>query len=207
MQPVTEDWDLLARAPGDDAALGQLFQRHRDYVFRIAWGLLNERALADDVVQEVFLKMRSGRLRAKPRARFTTWLYKVAINTAREQARSRRKMWGDPAAIKALEAVADPATDPTRQDTLNDLGQSLAVLPIRQREVVVMRLLEGFDTAETAEILGCRQGTVKAHLHRATATLKSHLDNRQPKEKTDEKADDRGADDRNSKLRSTSLCR
>lgn len=170
-----EDWDLFALAPGDPAALGELFQRHRHYVFRTAWGLLAENALADDVVQDVFLKMQSGRLKAKPKARFTTWLYKVAINTAREHARKQRKTWGDPNALAELEATADPKADPTRIDTLEDLGQALAVLPLRQREVVILRLFEGFDTSETAEILGCRQGTVKAQLHRATAKLKDLL--------------------------------
>ena len=67
--------------------------------------------------------------------------------------------------------------DTERLDRLKDLGRVLATLPIRQREVVVLRFLEGFDTAETAEILGCREGTVKAHLHRATLKLKEDLGN------------------------------
>ena len=171
------DWGLLARAQEDEAALAQLFATHRRYVFRIAWGLLNEDAAAEDVVQEVFLKMRTGRLKAKPKARFTTWLYQVAINTAREQARKRRRVWGDADAQAVLASVPDSMADPARLDRLRDLGRSLARLPLRQREVVVLRVLEGFDTAETAEILGCRAGTVKAHLHRATLKLKHDLDN------------------------------
>ncbi len=177
MHGVGDDWDLLERAPNDESALGQLFGRHRHYIYRVAWGVLNEHHGADDVVQEVFLKMRSGQLKAKPRARFTTWLYRVALNTAREQARVRRKMWGDQAAAEALEERTDRDTDPARLDTLKDLGLALAALQGRQREVVVLRLLEGFDTSETAEILGCREGTVKAHLHRATVKLRNLLGN------------------------------
>ncbi|MEO1493434.1 MAG: RNA polymerase sigma factor [Pseudomonadota bacterium] len=175
MEVNPNDWDLLACAPRDDGALGALFQRHRHYVFRIAWGLLGEDAAADDVVQEVFLRMRAGRLKAKPRARFTTWLYSVAINTAREQARKRRRMWGDTSASETLAARADDSADPARLETLRDLGHALSALPLRQREVVVLRHLEGFDTAETAEILGCRAGTVKAHLNRATLKLRDIL--------------------------------
>ena len=179
MEAHATDWDLLAASPRDEAALGQLFQRHRHYVYRLAWGLLTEDQAADDVVQDVFLKMRAGRLRAKPRARFTTWLYQVALNTAREHARGRRRMWGDAAAIETLTARADHSTGPARFETINALGQALAALPARQREVVVLRFLEGFVTPETAQILGCRQGTVKAHLHRATATLREILDHPQ----------------------------
>ena len=169
------DWELLALATSDETSLRQLFDRHRHYVFRVAWGILNEDAAAEDVVQEVFLKMRAGRLKAKPRAKFTTWLFQVAINTAREQARKRRRVWGEADAHDVLAATEDSCADPARLDRLRDLGRSLAKLPLRQREVVVLRFLEGFDTAETAEILGCREGTVKAHLHRATLKLRGEL--------------------------------
>ncbi|MDJ0628545.1 MAG: RNA polymerase sigma factor [Rhodobacter sp.] len=171
------DWDLFACAATDEASLAQLFDRHRHYVFRVAWGILNENAAAEDVVQEVFLRMRAGRLKAKPKAKFTTWLFKVAINTAREQARKRRRVWGDAAALDVLSTTEDGRADPARFDRLSDLGRSLAKLPLRQREVVVLRFLEGFGTAETAEILGCRAGTVKAHLHRATLKLRGELGN------------------------------
>ena len=175
MHAAPEDWELFGRAPSDAWALRQLFERHRHYVYRLAWGVLNEDHAADDVVQEIFLKMRAGRLKAKPKAKFTTWLYRVALNTAREQARGRRKMWGEEDALCLLESIADGGADPTRLETLRDLGRALAALKGRQREVVVLRLLEGFDTAETAEILGCREGTVKAHLHRATKNLRGLL--------------------------------
>lgn len=175
MRAMDDDWQLMARAEGDADALAQLFERHRHFVYRLAWGLLNENQAADDVVQEVFARIAAGRLRAKPRARFTTWLYGVAINTAREQARARRRMWGDADAAATLSKSADPAADPDRRETLKDLQRALVTLPLRQREVVVLRLLEGFDTAETAAIIGCREGTVKAHLHRATQTLRELL--------------------------------
>lgn len=175
MNRAQDDWDLLAMAPQDRAALEQLFQRHRHYVFRVAWSLLGEDAAAEDVVQEVFLRLQSGRLRASRRARFTTWFYQVTLNTAREQARKRRRLWGAAPAEEALRDTPDAAADPGRLDRLRDLSRALATLPIRQREVVVLRFLEGFDTAETAEILGCRQGTVKAHLHRATLSLRDRL--------------------------------
>lgn len=177
MHTVIDDWELFARAPKESWALEELFNRHRHYVFRLAWGLLNEDHAADDVVQDVFLKIRCGRLKARPKARFTTWLYRVAVNTAREHARSRRKMWGDQAALRELETMAHDGADPARLDNLDDLARALGALQGRQREVVVLRLLEGFDTGETAEILGCREGTVKAHLHRATAKLRDLLGN------------------------------
>ncbi len=169
------DWDLLQVASRDDCALSQLFERHRHFVYRLAWGLLQEDHAADDVVQDVFVKIRAGKLRAKPRAKFTTWLYQVAINTAREQSRKRRRFWGAAQAEDVLAETADGRTGPSELELRDDLRRSLAALPIRQREVVLLRFYEGFDTAETAEILGCRKGTVKAHLHRATLKLRETL--------------------------------
>lgn len=175
MDASNTDWELLALAASDRASLSRLFAKHRHYVFRIAWGILNEESAADDVVQDVFLKLQSGRLKAKPGAKFTTWLFSVAVNTAREQARKRRWSWGHAEAAEVLALTEDSLVDPARFDRLRDLGRSLAKLPLRQREVVVLRFFEGFDTAETAEILGCREGTVKAHLHRATLKLREEL--------------------------------
>ncbi|MEX3015302.1 RNA polymerase sigma factor [Gymnodinialimonas hymeniacidonis] len=178
--PSDADWGLMARASQDQLALSQLYDRHRHYVFRLAWGILGEDAAADDVVQEVFLRLHDGRLKAQPRAKFTTWLYGVVLNIAREQARRRRRFWGAAQADEVLSTHADDQADPARLDRLRDLGRALATLPIRQREVVLLRFLEGFDTAETAEILGCRQGTVKAHLHRATRKLQTEFQSPPP---------------------------
>lgn len=175
MDCAVHDWTLPARASSDRTALAMLFERHRHFVYRAAWGILSEDQAADDVVQEVFLRMQAGRLKATPQAKFTTWLYKVVVNTAREAARGRRRMWGDAQATLALEHTADQSADPGRVETREDLALVLAALPIRQREVVILRFLEGFDTQETAEILGCRAGTVKAHLHRATLKLRDIL--------------------------------
>ncbi|MEO0543725.1 MAG: RNA polymerase sigma factor [Pseudomonadota bacterium] len=172
---MDKDWQLFARASDDSRALAQLFERHRNFIYRLAWGVLQSGEAADDVVQDVFLKIGSGRLKAAPNARFTTWLYGLAINTAREQLRKRRRFWGVADASEVLDEKFDETADPERADAMRDLARALALLPVRQREVVLLRFYEGFDTRETAEILGCREGTVKAHLHRATQTLRAGL--------------------------------
>lgn len=182
MHAADDDWDLLASAAKDESALATLFERHRHYVYRLAWGVLNDDHGADDVVQEVFLKMRRGKLKAARKAKFTTWLYAVALNTAREQSRVKQRGWRDRTVVSPFGSNTDIRTSLTRVDDLRDLGAALSQLPPRQREVVVLRFLEGFDTRETAEIIGSREGTVKAHLHRATENLRKFLSN--PEEKS-----------------------
>jgi RNA polymerase sigma-70 factor (ECF subfamily) len=163
------DWALLtARDALPFAGFETLYRRHRDYVFRLAVALLGSRALAEDATQEVFLRMARGRRRWRPRARFRTWLYKVTLNTCRELSRrSRREAPPSPA--------VEPTVDPASCWLGTDLRRAWGRLPARQREVLVLRYFEELSTAETAAVMGCRQGTVKAHLHRALTALRGEL--------------------------------
>ena len=161
-----DDWRLLSCVRDNPAALGTLFERHKDYVFRLAWGVLGNRVDAEDTVQQVFSKLAEPRLRWAPRAKFRTWLYRVAINTAREIGRQHMRSERLAGALRAqTQTVVEDAAIAVRMEEL----------PERQREVVVLRFLEGFSTTETAKILGTREGTVKTHLHRATRRLQSLL--------------------------------
>ena len=166
-----DDWQQLQRA--DDAGLKILFQRHKDYVFRLAYGVIGNHHLAEDVTQDVFLRIAKGYKRKlwQPKAKFRTWLYKLTLNTAREFKRKYLKQ-GDESVAAALEQQVAAS----QQFALaNDLNRVLAALSDRQREVVILRYYEGLSTPETARVLNCRQGTVKSHLARATKILQQLL--------------------------------
>lgn len=168
-----DDWVLLRAARHQPQALDALYRRHRDYVHRLAWGFLGNRDLAGDVVQEVFLRLVAPRLRWRPRAAFHSWLYRVVLNVSREQRRiGARELTGSEA---CLDGRADGRTAEDDQ-RLTELATLLETLPQRQREVVVLRILEGLSTRETATVMRCREGTVKAHLHRATVSLRQRLE-------------------------------
>ncbi|MEM7050443.1 MAG: RNA polymerase sigma factor [Acidobacteriota bacterium] len=162
-----DDWDLLVSGGEPFAGLEVLFERHKDFVFRLACGVLGDRDLADDATQEVFLRMARGRRRWRPRAQFRTWLYKLTVNTCRELERRRRRQRRE-TPVAAIAAVPSPLTDLV-------LDQAFRELPLRQREAVILRFLEGLSTRETARVMGCREGTVKSHLHRALETLRRGL--------------------------------
>ncbi|MEM9557726.1 MAG: RNA polymerase sigma factor [Acidobacteriota bacterium] len=162
-----DDWQLLLDRRNHDG-VGRLFDRHKDYVFRLACGIVGDRSLAEDVTQEVFLRLARRRRHWTPRARFTTWLYRITVNVARELGRRARKE-------RPLDAVAAEPSSTGRDPALRDLQRALARLSQRQREVVVLRHLEGLSTRETARVLGCREGSVKTHLHRALHRLRDLL--------------------------------
>lgn len=167
-----DDWALLREAPRNAEALDALYRRHRDYVFRLAWGFTASRDLAGDVVQEVFMRLMSRRLRWRRRAAFRTWLYGLVRNVSREQ-RRRQGRESDGAESRLATAVAADSAE--TEQRLAELAGLLGTLPEKQREAVVLRLLEGLSTAETAALMGCREGTVKAHLHKATVALRARL--------------------------------
>lgn len=162
-----EDWGLLREAhPADGLAV--LFARHKDFVYRVARGVIGRGPLAEDVVQEVFLRLFEGRRRWRPRARLRTLLYRITLNTTRElRRRSAREL---PEPDPGEERRVTPPSP-----ALADLERLLDTLPERQREAVVLRYLEGMSTAEAARAMGCSTGTVKAHLHRALGRLHRSL--------------------------------
>ncbi len=167
----SDDWRLLSQEDRAFAGLDTLFERHKDYVFRLAWGFLGDQEQAEDVTQEVFLRLAKGRRRFRRQAKLRTLLYQIALNTSRE-VRRRQSRAGRLA--HDLGRVAQ-TTAPPLDARLADLPRALGVLSERQREAVVLRFCEGLDTRETARIMGCREGSVKSHLHRAIGALRRAL--------------------------------
>lgn len=166
------DWKLLELAKSDVRCFGRLFERHRDYVFRLAWGFAGA-SCAEDITQEVFMRVLMQRKRWVRRAKFTTLLYQITLNTAREFRRQgRREVAVDLAAPGEAESVGAELGVEPRNPELHDLARALRTLSGRQREVVVLRHLEGLSTKETARILGCGEGSIKVHLHRGMAKLR-----------------------------------
>ena len=171
-----DDWTLLQQA--NDAGLKILFQRHKDYVFRLAYGFIGNHHLAEDVTQDVFLRIAKGYKRKlwQPKAKFRTWLYTLTLNTAREFKRKYLKQ-----NVELESSLLEQQTAQSSNVALtSDLDRVLGLLTDRQREVVVLRYYEGLSTQETAKILNCRQGTVKSHLSRATQILQQLLADSSP---------------------------
>jgi len=169
------DWQLLERQHRDVHSFRTLFDRHRDYVYRLATGFLGDSHAAEDVTQEVFLRIHRMRRRWVPRAQFRTWLYRTALNISREFMR-RRKRYEVSAELARVGEAGCKATVPrTIERDRFDLHGMVDRLPDRQREAVVLRFLERLSTRETAQIMRCREGTVKSHLHKAMIGLRRDL--------------------------------
>ena len=167
---VTDD-DLVRRFQrGDEVAFSTFVGRHQDRLFRLARLWLADSQDAPDVVQEVLMRSYTGLMRFAFRAQPTTWLVRTTRNVCREFNRRRPLMTVSMAAEPV--AKGTPEQDHSRRQETDEVHRLVARLPDRQRDVVVLRLFEELSVADTARIMGCRPGTVKALLHKAVQRLK-----------------------------------
>ena len=175
----TTDGELIRRAQaGDRLAFGELVQLHQGRVCSFVRRLCGNPDNALDLTQETFVKAWQALPGWRPDARFTTWLLRIARNTAIDALRRARH---EPDPLPEDYLLTDPGPSPLRQlQNSRDIAQLealLARLPLAQREVLLLRELEGFSYQEMASALDISEGTVKSRLGRArTAVLKARRD-------------------------------
>ena len=163
---------LQRACAGDSTAFAELVREHQSMVFSIAYHYLQDRSLAEDLAQEVFLELYQNLDRMQSAAHLAFWLRRVTANRCIDQGRRklrRREM--------ALEDTPEPTAAAQPADPLlsERLRQSLATLPERQRMVVILRFQEGLGPAEIAEALDMPVNTVKSTLHRSLEELRKGL--------------------------------
>lgn len=142
---------------GDAAAFEQLALRHADRVFRMAWKWCGNRQDAEDVTQEVFMKLARKIHYFKPESRFTTWLYQVTLNEARDffrREKRRLKHESDYAADQPRHANTDGAQEERK------LADMLHRLPDGEKEAVLLVVCDGMSHRDAALVLGCAEKTV-----------------------------------------------
>jgi len=168
----TTDAELVTRLnAGDASAFAALYERHKDWTFRIALRFCENSTDAAEIVQEVFLRWLRQFPGFQPRARLTTYLYAAARNIALDRRRRDKRLrfkadWSEPdqPTVRVPEAVGDSDTQ--------SLRAALAKLPDGHREVLLMRIVDDMSVDEVAQSLGVAQGTVKSRLARALEQLR-----------------------------------
>ena len=152
--------------------LAELYARHAAEAIRLAYFLTGDRQLAEDLVQDAFVKLAGRLVHLRDPGAFDAYLRRTVVNLANSSFRRKRvereylrRSAAEPA------AVADgPDTD--RRD---ELWTDLQRLPARQRTAIVLRIYEDLPEARVAEILGCRPGTVRSLVSRGLAQLRIHV--------------------------------
>jgi RNA polymerase sigma-70 factor (ECF subfamily) len=180
----TDEALVLRYQRGDVAAFEELLDRHRPGVYRFLARFVGDRARAEDLAQDCWLRVVGAIQRWDERARFRTWLYGVARNLATDEARRavhrRHDSLDAPIEGRAWQEVAAEgrAPDELAGDALlrPALTAAVAALPAEQREVFLLREYEGVPFAEIAEITGAPIPTVKSRMRYALEGLRRTLE-------------------------------
>lgn len=180
---MSADADLISRAAGGDSSAFQvLVERHRSMVYRVAYQFAGNHHDAEDIAQDVFIKVFRSLDRFRQDAQLTSWLYRIIMNACIDHRRRSRfsssAAFGDEAEQTMLNAPEE-TPGPEERAYGSELGQVLESeigrLPKGQRVVFVMRHHQGMKLCEIAEALGLAEGTVKRQLHAAVHRLREAL--------------------------------
>jgi RNA polymerase sigma-70 factor (ECF subfamily) len=157
---------------GDRRAFASLFDQYQDRVYSVALHYSGDAAAAEDIAQDVFVKLfaRIGEFRGE--AAFSTWLYRLVVNCCFD-ARRKERRWAPLAGV--LRVVPRVAEQLARGQMRRHLRQEVARLAPGLRAVVVLRYTQGMNYEEIAEVVGCPAGTVASRLHRAHKELAGRL--------------------------------
>jgi RNA polymerase sigma-70 factor (ECF subfamily) len=165
--------DTLARsALGDQAAFAEIVRQHQGMVFSLALHFLRDRALAEELAQEVFLNLHQNLSAIKSPAHLTFWLRKVTCHRSIDLTR-RQKVRPQ----VSLDDVPEPAASSVENDFMlsETLRRVVNTLPEKARMVVILRYQEDLDPAEIAKVLDMPVNTVKSHLRRSLGMLREKL--------------------------------
>jgi RNA polymerase sigma-70 factor (ECF subfamily) len=167
---------MLAYRQGDAGAFDTLYARHKGPLFRFVLRAVRERAMAEELYQEIWMRVIEARGRYEARARFTTWLYTIAHHRLTDHWRKR--------GLKVVELQDDDAAAPRADDPearaagredLQRLAQAIVALPELQREAFLLHAEAGMTVAEIASATGANEEAAKSRLRYALGKLKAAL--------------------------------
>ncbi len=187
MDAIDPDAQLMvAFQQGDDAAFEQLLDKYHRPIVNFIYKFVNSIAEAEELAQEVFLRIHRARNQYEPRAKFAAWIYRIATNVSLKESGRKRRMrfWNknhnsgkDQAAV--VEDLRDPKPDAERRLMTMELGQvvrhAIRSLPRNERLAVVLRRYEELSYREIAEVMDCTEAAIKTYIHRGKLHLRARI--------------------------------
>lgn len=181
-----EAFSLEALQAGDKAAFAQMVESHYELIYRLIVKMLGNSQDAEDVLQETFIKAYRHVGSFDGRARFSTWLYRIATNESLMFLRRRRPetvsidepLETDDGPLEPLQIVdwcCLPETELMSTEAQQELEKAIAELPVNLRVVFVLRDIQGLSTHETAQVLDLSESAAKTRLSRARLRLRNEL--------------------------------
>src|SRR5580765_5441341 len=179
------DAELMLRVKdGDGASFGVLLDKHRSSVVHFLFRMVQNYGVAEELAQEVFLRVYRSRSTYEPTAKFTTWLFRIATHLALNALRDgKNERWQDRLDDDSSAVPVRQVTD-TRPSVeqrmvyevkLDEIRRAIGALPDKQRAAVLMHKYEEMEYSQIARVLTCSESAVKSLLFRAYETLRERL--------------------------------
>ncbi len=177
---------MIACGRGSEDAFRILVDRYSSKILNLVTRWIGDRHLAEDLTQEVFLRVFTYREKYRRKGRFSSWLYTIAVNLARNKIRNRKRR-GSLVAIDTVTGMDEGGTlhiedenarvekYTRREDSIRLIHEAMEALPAKYREVLVLRDLQELSYEEITDILGIPGGTVRSRINRARLALKDRL--------------------------------
>jgi RNA polymerase sigma-70 factor, ECF subfamily len=176
LTPVCQDDEAMRRvADGDSAALALLFDRHKSRLFAFLYHLMGDRAAAEDLLGETFLRVYQARTRYRHGSGFTPWLFAIARNLALGELRHRGVV--SRAQQRLIEEAPEDETAQAmeREEVGERVRAALATLPEEQRSALVLKEYQQLEYREIAQVLGCTEAAARARTYRGRIALREAL--------------------------------
>jgi RNA polymerase sigma-70 factor (ECF subfamily) len=166
---------MVAFQRGDETAFTCLFEKYKVSVFNIAYRFLANKDAAEDAAQDVFIKVYAIRKKYQPQAKFSTWLYRITINTCSDVLRRQKKH------ISLSDLDEKPLDEPSPQEVVEvselvqQVRSAISSLPNNHRTAIILQKYEGLSYDEIADIMKMSRAAVESLLFRARQSLKVKL--------------------------------
>lgn len=181
------DWDaelMLRVRDGDEVSFGVLLAKHRGPVINFLFRMVQNKAVAEELAQDAFLRVYKSRISYEPTAKFTTWLFRIATHLALNWIRDGRNeklqaSLDEESPDGAPREVADRSRTAEQelvyQAKLREVRRAIRRLPAKQKAAVIMHKYEEMEYAQIADVLSCSESAVKSLLFRAYESLRVRL--------------------------------
>ena len=162
---------------GDRDAFQVLFETYKDKVYSIAVYSSGDRAVADDVTQQIFLKLFTAIRQFRGDSEFTTWLYRLVVNACLDERRRRRRLlpWGETVAMRNPSEKKPQEKQYARLEVAEAVQAAIGELKPKFRLPILLKYIEGLSYEEIASVMGCSKGTVASRLNRGHSQLAKRL--------------------------------
>jgi RNA polymerase sigma-70 factor (ECF subfamily) len=176
---------MLRVKDGDEESFRVLLEKHRNPVVHFVYRMVQDRAVSEELAQEVFLRVYRSRATYEPTARFTTWLFRiathVALNSLRDGRNERRHRSldddreGEMPAREVADRIPSAEQRMVKEARLSEVRDAIGLLPEKQRAAVLMHKYEEMEYSQIATVLECSESAVKSLLFRAYEALRARL--------------------------------